>query len=224
MAFNIKSTKDLANMSYVNAIIYGMSGIGKTVLCSTAPSPIILNAERGLLSLAGKDIASAEINSLQDMQEAFQFLKKGDHEFKSVCIDSISEIAEKILVEYKQEERDPRAAYGRMADEIIAIVRRFKELPMHVFFIAKQGRIEDAFSGKTNYGPSYPGQVLSQNLSYHLDLVLAMRIGKHEGNEYRYLQAKADIQYEAKDRSGRLDAKEKPDLSIIVDKIKSEIN
>lgn len=211
-------------MSYVNAIIYGMSGIGKTVLCSTAPSPIILNAERGLLSLAGKDIASAEINSLQDMQEAFQFLKKGDHEFKSVCIDSISEIAEKILVEYKQEERDPRAAYGRMADEIIAIVRRFKELPMHVFFIAKQGRIEDAFSGKTNYGPSYPGQVLSQNLSYHLDLVLAMRIGKHEGNEYRYLQAKADIQYEAKDRSGRLDAKEKPDLSIIVDKIKSEIN
>jgi len=217
----IKSTKQLANLSYMNAIIYGVSGIGKTVLCSTAPNPLLLSAEQGLLSLAGKDIDTVDINGLDEIHEAYKFLKNEEHKYDSVCFDSISEIAEKILVAYKKEERDPRAAYGRMADEIIAIVRKFKALPMHVFFIAKQGRIEDAFSGKTNYGPSYPGQVLTQNLSYHLDLVLAMRMGKHEGKQFRYLQAKPDIQYEAKDRSGCLSSKEKPDLSILVDKIKA---
>lgn len=221
MALQIKSTKDLIKLSHLNAIIYGVSGIGKTMLCATAPTPLILSAEQGLLSLAGKDIDTVDINTLADIAEVYKYLKDTDHKYESVCFDSISEIAEKILVEYKKEERDPRAAYGRMADEIIAIVRKFKKLPLHVIFVAKQGRIEDAFSGKTSYGPSYPGQVLTQNLSYHLDLVLAMRMGKHEGKQFRYLQTAPDIQYEAKDRSGCLSKKERPDLDVLVAKIKA---
>lgn len=223
MALKIQSTRDTAASQYINAIIYGQAGIGKTVLCGTAPNPIILSAEDGLLSLAGKDIDFAKITCFQDLIEAYNELKKGEHDYQTVCIDSLSEVAETILAERKKNERDPRRAYGDMAEEIIAAVRKFKRLPMHVFFIAKQGRIEDAFTGKQSYGPAFPGQVLQSNLPYQVDLLFPMRLGKHEGKEFRYIQTAPDVQYEAKDRSGIFDAKEKPDLGVMIEKLRNHV-
>jgi len=221
VALKIHSTKEAAIDSHINAIIYGQSGIGKTVLCGTAPNPLILSAEDGLLSLAGQDIDFVKISKFQDLIDVYNEVSKSDeHSYETICIDSLSEVCETILAERKKEERDPRQAYGKMAEEIIAAVRKFKKLPYHIFFIAKQGRIEDQMTGKQSYGPSFPGQVLPANMPYQVDLLVAMRIGKHEGKEYRYLQTAPDIQYEAKDRSGILAPKEPPDLSVLISKIR----
>jgi len=49
----LKSTKDAAS-SGIKALVYGLSGIGKTALAATTgdlPSTIIASAENGLLSL-----------------------------------------------------------------------------------------------------------------------------------------------------------------------------
>jgi hypothetical protein len=221
MALQIKSTRDIANFQHINAIIYGQSGIGKTVLCATAPKPLIVDAEAGLLSLANSDVDSVHVKNLSDIKEVYKFLTKGEHEYESVCIDSLSEVAEQILIEYKAVERDPRAAYGKMADEIFAIVRSFKNLPLHTFFVTKQTKVIDEFLGKTSFGPSYPGKQLEQNLQYQIDLVLAMRIGQKDGKKFRYLQTQPDVQYDAKDRSGKLDAKERPDLAALIGKIQA---
>ena len=56
MKVNIKSTKDIALDHGIKCVVYGFSGVGKTVLCSTAPKPIVLSAESGLLSLSKVDI------------------------------------------------------------------------------------------------------------------------------------------------------------------------
>ena len=72
--------------------------MGKTILCSTAPNPIIISAEKGLLSIADKDIPILEITSISELQQAFNIVKKGAWE--TVCLDSISEIAEVVLAEY----------------------------------------------------------------------------------------------------------------------------
>ena len=222
MALKIHSTREAAIDSHINAIVYGQSGIGKTVLCSTAPNPLILSAEDGLLSLAGQDIDFVKITKFQDLIDVYNELQKSkEHGYQTVCIDSLSEVCETILAERKKEERDPRQAYGKMAEEIIAAVRKFKKLPYHIFLIAKQGRTEDQMTGKQSYSPSFPGQVLPANMPYQVDLLMAMRIGKHEGKEYRYLQTAPDIQYEAKDRSGALAAKEPPDLTALITKIRN---
>ena len=221
MALTIKSTKDIANFKHINALVYGQSGIGKTVLCATAPKPLILDSENGLLSLSNTQVDSAEINNLNDLKEAFKFLSAAKHEYQTVCVDSLSEVAEKVLIEYKAVERDPRAAYGKMAEEIFAVVRKFKQLPLHVIFTAKQTRIEDAFTGKSTFGPSFPGQQLPLNLPYQLDLVLALRIGQKDGNKFRFIQPQPDVQYDAKDRTGILDSKEKPNLSDLIAKIQT---
>lgn len=216
---NIVNSRDRTVSAYVNAIIYGPSGVGKTVLAATAPDVLIVSAEDGLLSIADEDVDTTDIRSLKELIEVYNYLANEDHNHKTVVIDSLSEIAQVLLVDFAAVERDKRQAYMKMADEMLGIVRRFRRLPMNVVLNAKQARIVDEFSGKTSFGPKFPGRVLENEIAYQLDEVLAMRFHKHEGVEYRVLQTAPDIQYEAKDRSGQLAKLEKPNLTAIFDKI-----
>ena len=65
-----------------------------------------------------------------------------------------------------------------------------------------------------------PGKSLTQGLPYFTDLVLALRVEKDaEGNTQRALMCDSDGLWAAKDRSGKLDAWEAPDLGAIIAKI-----
>ena len=218
MPIKLTSTKAESSKRYANMIVYGESGIGKTTLASTLNDLVIISAEDGLLSLADYDIPTIDVRTFKEFQEAYSFLKKDAHKFRTVFIDSISEIAQTLLLAYKSEERDVRQAYQKMADDVIKEVRKYKALPLNVIFTAKLARIEDSYSGKTNFGPSFPGQVLNREMPYQLDLVLAMRFLKHKGVQHRVIQTEADLQWNAKDRSGKLQKFEKPNLATIISK------
>ena len=73
MAIKITSTKDYG-VDGVKIMVSGPAGIGKTVLCSTAPNPIIISAESGLLSLSDIDISVIEVKTVEDVMDAYQFL------------------------------------------------------------------------------------------------------------------------------------------------------
>src|SRR5512140_3187219 len=73
-------------------VVYGNSGVGKTVFASTAPKPLFLSVEAGLLSIAHKDIDVVEINSTEDLNGAFDLLKNGKHQYESVVLDSLTEM------------------------------------------------------------------------------------------------------------------------------------
>ena len=215
----VQSTRDVAKLNKTNCIIYGESGIGKTKLVTTAPKPLIIDSESGLLSVADFDLDVVQARSLKDTIEVYNFLANEKHDYETVFVDSLSETAQIVLTEYKAKERDPRQAYQKLGEEVISMVRKFKSLPMHVVFVAKQARLIDEFNGRTSYGPSFPGRMLDAELPYQVDVLLAMRFHKHEGKQYRVLQTGVSIQYNAKDRSGLLDNLEKPDLSSIFEKI-----
>jgi len=217
MAIKVKSTR--RDNHFVNILVYGEAGAGKTTLCATAPKPIIISAEQGLLSLSDKDIPVIEVSKLDEVKEAFKYVSSTD-EYETVCIDSISELGESLLAEFKLATKDPRQAYGQMNDEMSGIVRRFRDIPnKNVLFIAKQQRIVDEYTGKINFGPSMPGKSFAMNLPYFFDIVACLRIGKKEKEEYRYLQTQPTIQYEAKDRSGRLSPEEAPNLTQLFNKV-----
>lgn len=211
----ITTTKQIAK--YIKCLVYGDSGVGKTVLGSTAPNPVIISAERGLLSLADKDIPVAEVTSLRDILKAFDMLSKS--EYDTIVLDSLSEIGEVLLVEFKQQEKDPRKAYGRMAEELYAFTRKFRDLDKHVLFIAKCEMLKDEESGRVSYRPSTPGQSFTTSIPYMFDEVFCMRIGKVDGVVKRYLQTQPDLQYTAKDRSGKLLLKEEPNMQLLINKI-----
>lgn len=203
-------------------LCYGESGVGKTTLCATAPKPIIISAEKGLLALAEKDIPVIDVTNLEGVLEAHKFLLN-NNDYETICIDSLSELAEKLLIEFKGEVKDARKAYGRLNDEIATVIRLFRDLPnKHVFFICKQTRIVDEFSGKIIHGPLMPGKALPLSIPYYFDIVTCMRVGVKDKAEFRYLQTQPSLQYEAKDRSGKLDSIEKTDLNYIFNKIRGK--
>lgn len=227
MAVVLKSTKS-AVADGIKILVHGLAGAGKTTLCSTTDGPtLILSAEAGLLSLRGFDIPVIEIKTLDELYEAYDFV--ANHEegqaFKWVCLDSISEIAEVVLNHEKKVAKDPRQAYGSLAEKMTDLVRAFRDLPgRNVVFLAKQERAKDDQSGAMLYFPSMPGNALKQGIDYFFDEVLALRVEKDgDGNPTRWLQTNRDFNYAAKDRSGSLDMFEPADLGAIAAKIRGEV-
>tara|TARA_R100000935_G_scaffold42885_1_gene65132 strand:- start:260 stop:925 length:666 start_codon:yes stop_codon:yes gene_type:complete len=217
MAIQLKSTGDLGNQG-LKVLVYGQAGCGKTTLSKTLPKPVVLSAEGGLLSLKDDNIPYIEIKSMTDLHNAYAWLQDSD-EFESVVLDSISEIAEVVLSHEKKINKDGRAAYGEMDVQLSEIIRAFRDLNMHVLMTAKLEKQQDEM-GRMLYFPSLPGNKTAQKLPYFFDEVLALRIEKdEEGKTQRALMCDSDGLWLAKDRSGKLDAWESPDLGEIIAKV-----
>jgi phage nucleotide-binding protein len=215
----ITNTKDVA-AQYIKVLVHGPAGSGKTRLCSTTGGkPIIISAEGGLLSLAGNDIDVAEVKTFADLQEVYNFLLS-DKKYDWVCLDSISEIAEVILTNEKAKTNDPRKAYGEMANTMMQLMRSFRDLPKNIYFAAKQTKVKDEITGGILSGPSAPGQQIGPAMPYLFDLVFALHSWKDEnGQMQRAFQTQKDAQFDAKDRSGKLDMIEPPSLEHVYNKI-----
>lgn len=215
----ITNTKNIS-AQYIKVLVHAPAGTGKTRLCATTGGKaIILSAEAGLLSLAGHDIDVIEIKNMDDMKQAYEFLLS-DTTYNWVCLDSISEIAEVVLEAEKGKTNDPRKAYGELQTIMMALMRSFRDLPKNIYFSAKQERIKDEVTGGLLFGPSAPGTKIGAAMPYLFDMVFALHAWKdEEGSIQRALQTQKDAQYEAKDRSGKLDLVEPPSLEHIYNKI-----
>lgn len=232
-----KAVQDLG----VKILIHSPAGNGKTVLTATLPRVCLIGCEEGHLSLQESnlirlfganrpdityDIPMIKIQSFADLQDAYQFVATSADakNFDSFALDSISEIAEVVLTNAKKQTKDGRAAYGDLNERMVQILRNFRDLPnKNVYFSAKQEREADTISGLLLFRPSMPGKTLTQGISYFFDEVFALRISPRQpdGSTFRFLHTRADVQYEAKDRSGALDEMEEPHLGKIISKIKN---
>lgn len=221
MAINLKRTSDV-HSNGVKVLVYGHAGAGKTTLTATLPAPIVISAEGGLLSIKDADIPYIEVNSMDTLKEAYDWLSSSAEakDFQSVALDSISEIAEVVLNYEKKVAKDPRQAYGAMQEQMTDIIRAFRDISgKHVYMSAKCEKSQDE-TGRLLYAPSMPGNKLGQALPYFFDEVLALRLEKDaEGNPVRALMCESDGLWQAKDRSGKLSAWETPDLGAIIGKI-----
>lgn len=210
------------NQRGVKVLVYGAAGVGKTTLIKTCPGkPLILSAEAGLLSLADQDIDVVEINELEALNEAYLFLRDGEHDYDWICLDSISEIAEVVLHREMAKTKDPRKAYGELGQKVGQLLRSFRDIPNRcVYFSATQRYIKDDGTGALMFGPGMPGNALTQAIPYIFDEVFCLRADRNEeGDIVRTLQTQPDTRFTAKDRSGRLAMFEQPDLSIVHSKI-----
>jgi hypothetical protein len=159
---------------------------------------------------------------IAELDEAYQFCAyaKEAGQFETICLDSISEIAEVCLTAEKGKNKDPRKAYGEMQDQILARLRWFRDLPKHIYFSSKQGTIKDEMTGLTLYGPKMPGQQLGPALPYMFDEIFSLEVyHTPEGQPYNVLRTQRGPQHEARDRSCTLEPFEAPDLTRVFNKI-----
>jgi len=238
MALNFTTAAQASLANGIKSLVYAGSGMGKTVLMATMPSPVLISAEAGPLSLRQANLERLfgvgnpnicynmpiiEIATVEDLSDAYEWCARSNEarQFGSVGMDSISEIAEVVLNNAKRQVKDPRQAYGELIEKMESAIRLFRDLKeKNVCLSAKMEPSKDEMSGVVKYGPSMPGSKLAGKLPYFFDEVFRIGVNKTpQGESYRFLQTQPDLQYEAKDRSGALAAIEYPHLGAIFSKI-----
>lgn len=210
-----------AGLTRLSMLVYGPAGAGKTTLARTTgdiAGTVILSAEAGLLPLRDLDIRVIEIDSVETLEAALVAFERRQIAATWLILDSISEIAERVLIAAKKSAKDPRQAYGELSDRVIAATKRFRDLPIHTVFVAKQEQVQDDL-GRLVQAPKFPGKGLSQSMPYEFDLVMRMCVERKDDVYSRWLQTRPDGRCDAKDRSGSLDAQEPPDLGRLAAKI-----
>ena len=70
-------------------VIYGVPGIGKTSLAAEFPDPIFIQTEEGAGNLELTTFAAEPFTTFGQIDEAIELLLTGDHEFRTVVVDSL---------------------------------------------------------------------------------------------------------------------------------------
>lgn len=225
----IEKVGDVVTDHGIKAILHGAAGSGKTFSISTIPNletVLILSAEAGLLSIrhVAKDVDVISVKSVTDLREAYTFASESD-KYKTIVLDSLTEIAQQVLANELKNSKDPRQAYGELQVEMTKIIKAFRDMPgKNIILICQQERIVDS-DGKIYYGAAFPGKKLSQSVPFLPDLIGCVRVRRDinadgsPGVIKRAFQFGFDEQYECKDRSGALDDFESPDWGVIFNKI-----
>ncbi len=234
--FEIESTENV-NFKNWNALIYGKSGIGKTVACATAPDPmLILDTEGGVMSIAEKKKPFIRVKTWDQFRSIISKLTGGTlkdrdgnpFQPKTVVIDSISELQklnmEWVLETSGREGKQPRIDdWGTNISMIRSAVRHLRDMNVNIILTALDKVEKDEETGEMSYKVALQGKI-SDEIPAFMDFVFYLNAKQRkdaEGNEetVRFFVTKADMRYIAKDRSDKLDRFEKPDFSAMAEKI-----
>lgn len=144
-------TKLTDSPSYHNWLFYSDPGVGKTVLCGTAPRSLFLTVEaEGTQSAAtaGSDADQWIINSYKEFEEARDYFVRGSgcRDFGWVHLDSASELDDKVcnFLTEQGSKRNSRRSIHKMALEdyqirdsmMLDIVDVFNRLPINTTYTA----------------------------------------------------------------------------------------
>ena len=214
MALQLSSTAN-QDMSGQKIAIFGGAGSGKTRVCATAPTPIILNAEKtGTKSIRDFDIPSVAITSYAEAWEAIKWLQTCP-DYATVCVDSISQIAEQHIQLIKPNYKNLMQAYGQLADDMVPLINAFMALPQNVVLCSQVSSHKDEVTQITKFVPHFPGQALPTVFPHLVDAIWYLGteqlapsgIAGQRPEIQRVLHTSATPQFDCKDRSGVLEAK-----------------
>lgn len=138
---------------YAKVMVYGRNKTGKTVFASTAEDVLIIDVDEEGTRSAHRGAKVIEVRSFDEVAHVYWYLKAGNHGYKAVAIDTITALhasaIRKVLGE--AEDRDPtreratpdRRIWGRANQLVNELVMDFRNLPMHVIYLAQERVIED---------------------------------------------------------------------------------
>ena len=134
----------------LSVLIHGPSKAGKSRLASTAPAPrLMLDAEHGSQFLPIKitywdpltegppeqdgtwDTAVVVVRDYDTVLQVYRWLQSGEHPFKSLIMDSISEIQVKCLEKLAGREQVKMQQWGELLRHMTGLMRDIRDLTMH---------------------------------------------------------------------------------------------
>lgn len=184
-----KSSELSTSRSYV---FYGQAGTGKTTLAGTFPKPCLLIdcRDKGSDSVSDQDVDVYEVEEWADLERAYWFLKKNPDKYKTVVIDTMSQL-QGIAIEQILDEKGKRGSaddigwgtmtqqeWGAVASMMKPKITEFRDLPMDVVFIAQHRvfnvAVDEEDDPKTALLAPEVGPQLMPSVAKHLNASVAI--------------------------------------------------
>ena len=240
-------TDEVENI-YLNALVYGSTGFGKTYSAQTLPDldkTVVLSAESGLLPLRKKKIEVWTLDKWEDTDKAINFLeeKEQQEKFTNIFVDSLTEVTKMSCEQVLVERIGIVEARGKNLDQIFKdamtqedwgvakgrsdrFVRRLRDLPYNVIMTAlvTNKQMKD---GQTKNAPLLSPGSLAEVVPGYFDEVFIMKqaLSEKEGKDdeiVRWWETVDDGTQIAKDRTGNLDKTIAPDWTKIFNSLREE--
>lgn len=218
----------------LKVLIYGSSGVGKTVFACGAPSALLIDAEHGARSLRNHaellEVPVFPMTTFGELSELFQALLAGAMpEIKTIVVDSLTELANKSLDQILDQNvaKDPtrnrflpfQQDFNVNTNRMRRLVAQFRDLERNVVFIAHEMEKTDESTQivtiRPDLSPKFAGA-----LKGVMDLMGRYSADVDEGGQVvkRTLQVHPSRRVNAKTRIGGLPVfLENPNFGMLVE-------
>lgn len=177
----------------------------------------------------------------QHLRESYPELVQTIAGKRIIFVDSITDLTRQAMAWAKTRPEafsdktgkpDTRGAYGLLAREVIGLLKHLQHAQAKtVIFVGILERVTDEFN-RTTWQPQMEGGKAARELPGIVDQVVTMSFFAADGDSWRHEPERGEIRrlvcragnpfaLPAKDRSGRLDITEPPDLAALLSKINS---
>lgn len=219
----LEVSKLATEIKWLNILLYGDPGVGKTWLCGTAEdseatSPVLfIDVEGGTTTIRHRSIDVVSARSLAQVQKTINklILAGDDMYYKTVVLDSLTELQHLdmryIMKQAKSTAKDPDKVdidvpstreWGKSLEHTRAIVRAFRDLPCNTIITALAHTQKEDGQPDLIF-PSIPGKARNEIPGF-MDIV-GYLFAKQVGTKTeRRLQLARTVRVSAKDRTGLL--------------------
>ena len=231
----------------LSMLVHGHAKVGKSTLAYTAPGPILgIDAEGGSKFLNIRkipwdpiqgpppehdgtwDVCIVAMRDYATMDRVYQWLASGQHPFKSVVLDSISEIQQRAVDAIAGADQMRTQDWGELLRKMSKLVRNFRDLTTHptnpltsIVLVAMTKEVN------SKQAPWLQGS-LATTIPYYFDIIAYMFTQKtDEGAIVRRLLIDAHPEYEAGDRTGLCSVTpvlDEPNVAEMIDAIYENID
>ena len=206
---------------FINMLVYGNSGVGKTRLAGSAdaiPSMrkvLIIDVEGGTLTLSHSypNVDIVRVKTWDDMQAVYDELQAGNTDYNTVVIDSLTEIQKfnmyDIMSDLKKKHPDrdedvpSMREWGINLEQMRKFVRAFRDMPINTIFTALAKEEKNSRTGIIHKTPSLSGKLAGEVAAF-LDIVCYMYKKEINGELQHMLLTTSTEEFVAKDRTGKL--------------------
>jgi hypothetical protein len=131
----------------INMVVFGPSKGGKSWLGDTTPAPrVVFDAEAGSRFTPSRkriwnptaeeppqddgswDTALVVVREYRDVEAGYQWLNSGKHPFRSVTLDSISEIQQRVMDKIAGTAQPTQQQWGELLRTVSDLIRKFRDL------------------------------------------------------------------------------------------------
>lgn len=200
MSSIIKRPAEITGKETIAALIYGQSGMGKTTLACSAPSPLMLDFDGGVARIKDEhQVPTVQVSKWEDAEAALRELEVDGSEFKTIIVDTLSKMIDDIIISICGTANPTFKQWGLVNAKFKNFLRGVQSLGKHIVFVAQ--REVEKNGDDTRYVP----QVRASNykdIICDLDVCGYMEMVVDKGRDVRKITFNPTSRNEGKNTAG----------------------